>query len=247
MAAVECLRTLGEAALSVSSLLLRGLMSVGGVLLLVQAWPIAGGAWFTQKADATFTDLSMNHPLDLLRVRDGVKALDQAVAAQPVAGRLLTRAEFLAGTATTLGDRISDKERMEWLGKARADVEAGLADAPARGLDWLRLAFLRLVIDGASREVLPPLFMSIETAPLVPHIWQARLRYILDVWPYLDDAQKDRLRAYLVRTWRADRGRRYYFAWVIYSPVDEGIVRYFLRDEPGAQEELTRLLKEHKG
>jgi hypothetical protein len=245
VAAVEWRSKLGDAPLSLSSLLLRSLLFVGGILMIIQVWPIAEAAWFAQKVDPILSDLATSRAVDVWRIRDGAKALDQAVAAQPVAGRRLTRAEFLSGTATELGDKISDKERMEWLTKARADVEAGLADAPARGLDWLRLAFLRLVIDGASRDVLPPLFMSIETAPLVPPIWQARLRYILDVWPYLDDAQKDRLHAYIVRTWRAGGDRRY-FASVIYSPVDEGMVRYFLRGEPGAQEELTRLIQSVK-
>ena len=239
---MECSSKLGEAPLSLSSLLLRSLLFVGGVLMIIQVWPIAESAWLTQKVDPILTDLAMGRPLDVWRVRDGAKALDRAVAARPVAGRRFARAEFLSGTATQLGGEISDKERMDWLIKARTDVEAGLADAPARGLDWLRLAFLRLIIDGASRDVLPPLFMSIETAPLVPTIWQARLRYILDVWAYLDDGQKDRVRAYIVRTWRAGGDRRY-FVLVIYSPVDEGIVRYFLRGEPGAQEELTRLIQ----
>ncbi len=228
-----------------SSILLRSLMAVGGALLLVQVWPIAQGAWYAQQADSIFTDLRMQRPLDLARVRAGISALDRSVAAQPVAGRLLTRAEFVSGTATSLGDKITDQERSEWLRKARGDLEAGLAGAPARGIDWLRLAFLRLVMDGASRDVLPPLFMSIETAPLVPHIWQARLRYILDVWPYLDDAQKDRVGAYVRRTWHYGHDRRY-FAWVIYSQIDELIVRYFLRGEPGAETELTKLLKEYK-
>src|SRR5579872_5550980 len=205
----------GEAVLSLSSILLRGLLAVGGVLVILQVWPIAEGAWFTQKADSTFSALVMRQPLDAWRVRDALKALDQAVAVQPVAGRRLTRSDLLSGTATTLGDKISEKERMEWLSKAVADLQAGLADDPARGVDWLRLAFLRLTIDGASRDVLPPLFMSIETAPLVPFIWQARLRYILDVWPYLDDAQKQRLHEYVVRTWRAGAagGDRRYFAY----------------------------------
>jgi hypothetical protein len=33
------------------------------------------------------------------------------------------------------------------------------------------------------------------------------------------------------------------FAKAIHSPTDELIVRYFLRDVPGAQEEITALIK----
>jgi hypothetical protein len=217
-------------------------MAVGGVLLLVQVWPIAAGAWYAQQADAIFTDLRLGRPLDSLRVRAGIKHLDDSVAAQPSAERWLSRGEFLEGVATWPDYNIPDQERRAWLLKARGDLERGLSDAPGRGLEWLRLAFVHLIADGPSRDVIPPLLLSMETAPFAPHVWPARLSYILDTWPYFDDAQKEFLRPYILRAWRHSPDRTY-FAKAVHSPVDELILRFFLRGEPGAEEELSRLLK----
>jgi hypothetical protein len=96
--------------------------------------------------------------------------------------------------------------------------------------------------------------MSIETAPLIKQLWRTRLRVILDVWPYLDDQQRSRLADYFVMTWRLARDRPALMSETfrpglmaeIYAPADELIVRYFLRDEPGAQEELTKWLEAYR-
>ena len=49
--------------------------------------------------------------------------------------------------------------------------------------------------------------MSIETAPRIPQLWPGRLRIILDVWPYLDDEQRERLGNYFLMTWRLRMNR----------------------------------------
>ncbi len=114
-----------------------------------------------------------------------------------------------------------------------------------RGIDWLRLATVREVLDGASRDVLPPLFMSIETAPRIPQIWPARLRVILDVWPYLDDEQRERLGNYFLMTWRLRN-----------EPAHAGIGHrlsgrradraLFPAQRTEAQEQLTKWLLEYR-
>jgi hypothetical protein len=220
---------------------MRSLMGVGGACLFFFALPVARGAWEAQKADAIIVDLRVAHPLDLRQVRAGIADFDRAVAAEPVAGRYLQRSELLGGAALTYSLKVSAGERAEWLRRATVDLEKGLADAPARGIDWLRLAAMRETLDGASREVLPPLFLSVEYASLIPQTWPPRLRIILDCWPYFSDAQKEQLTSYMRLTWRAAQDKRF-FAWAVHSPADELIIRYFLRDEPGAQEEFTKLI-----
>jgi hypothetical protein len=234
--------------------LLRALMAMGGAALAVVAWPVAWGAWEAQKADAVVSDLRFGRPLDAAAVAAGISALNASIAADPVARHYLDRSELLAGAALTKSLKLPDADRDALLRRAQADLQRGLADAPVRGIDWLRLAIAREVVDGPSRNVLPPLFMSIETAPLIPQLWRARLRVILDVWPYLDDQQRNRLADYFVMTWRLARDRpaltsetfRPGLVAEIYSPADELIVRYFLRDEPGAQEELTKWLQAYR-
>jgi hypothetical protein len=230
--------------------LLRALMAMGGAALAVVAWPVAWGAWEAQQADAVVNDLRFGRPLDATAVADGIDALNRSIVADPVARHYLDRSELLAGAALTKGLNLPDADRDALLRRARTDLQLGLGDAPVRGIDWLRLAIVRQVLDGPSRDVLGPLFMSIEIAPLIPQLWRARLRVILDAWPYLDDKQRSRLGDYFVMTWQLAQDRpalmvetyRAAIVGEVYSPADELIVRYFLRNDPKAQEELTKWL-----
>src|SRR5215813_4687683 len=165
-------------------------MAMGGAALAVVAWPVAWGAWEAQKADAVVTDLRFGRPLDAAAVAAGISALNASIAADPVARHYLDRSELLAGAALTKGLNLPDVDRDALLRRAQSDLQRGLANAPVRGIDWLRLAIARETLEGPSRNVLPLLFMSIETAPLIKQLWRARLRVILDVWPYLDDQQR---------------------------------------------------------
>jgi len=229
--------------LAISNWLMRGLVGLGGVCLVFAALPVARGAWEAQKADDILYDLRMGRKLDLIKVRRGIVNLDRAVRVQPVSGRYLERSELLGGAGLTFDLKVPDSERVGWQRRARADVEKGLADSPARGIDWLRLAAMRQILDGASREILAPLFLSIDYAPYIPQIWGPRLRLILDAWPYYSEEQKDRLTAHMAETWRiAPEHDHRFMAHAVYGPADELILRYFLRDVPGAQEEITKLI-----
>jgi hypothetical protein len=224
-----------------SDWLVRSAMGIGGACLVVFAVPVAQGAWQAQKADAVMTDLRVGHRLDPAKVRAGIDALGRAIAAEPIAERYLDRSELMAGAALAPGLEVSAGERLDWERVALSDLEKGLANAPARGAGWLRLATMRDGVDGATRDLLPPLFLSIDYAPLLPPTWVPRLRVILHAWPYFSDAQKDKVAAYMRLVWRVSVDRRF-FADLIRSPVDELIIRFFLRDDPAAQKELTRLI-----
>ena len=263
--------------------LLRALMAMGGAALAVVAWPVAWGAWEAQKADAVVSDLRFARPLDAAAVAAGIAAFNASIVADPVARHYLDRSELLAGAALTKSLKLPDADRDALLRRAQSDLQIGLANAPVRGVDWLRLAIAREVVDGPSRNVLPPLFMSIETAPLIPQLWRtnigidrrlpwgmvgtAEFIYNRDVngiyyfnanlpaaqtaFTGVDARQRSRLADYFVMTWRLARDRpaltsetfRPGLMAEIYSPADELIVRYFLRNEPGAQEELTKWLE----
>lgn len=70
------------------------------------------------------------------------------------------------------------------------------------------------------------------------------MRAILENWGYFTDEQRLFLRDHVVKTWRGTRPEyRFLFAQAVYVPVDEMILRTFLRDEPGAQQELTKWLR----
>lgn len=221
--------------------MLRGLLGIGGAILAYVAAPVANGALQAQKADAVLFELRTGRPLQLGDVEVGVAALDRAVAADPVAGRRLGRSELLAGAALTWDLPMTREQRAAWMQQALADLDYGLGNAPARGVSWARLASAREALDGASFKVVAALMMSIDTAPMMAPLWPSRLQLILDNWQFFTPQQRERLSAYVAMTWRMSGDRRW-FARVIRSPIDELFVRYFVRDEPQAQEELTRWL-----
>jgi hypothetical protein len=220
---------------------LRGLLGVGGAILAIVAWPVANGAWQAQKADAVLFELRTAQPMQLDAVQAAIAALDRAVAADPVAGRRLGRSELLAGAALTTELPVTREQRAEWMKQAQGDLDFGLGNAPARGVGWARLAAARQALDGTSAKVVAALMMSIDVAPMMQSLWLSRLQLILDNWQYFTPKERERIAAYVVMNWRMSRDKRW-FAETIRSPIDELFVRFFVRDEPNAQEELTQWL-----
>ena len=221
--------------------MLRGLLGIGGLVLAYVAWPVASGAWQAQKADAVVFELRTGRPMELSNVVAGVEALDRAVAADPVAGRRLGRSELLAGAALTGSLPLTADQRTAWLKQSLGDLDYGLGNAPARGVSWARLASVRQALDGASANVVAVLMRSIDTAPMMEPLWPVRLHLILDNWQFFSPRERERVSAYVAMNWRMSANRMW-LAQAIRSPIDELFVRYFVRDEPQAQEELTRWL-----
>jgi len=221
--------------------MLRGLLGAGGAVLAFVAWPVANGAWQAQKADAAFFGFRTGEPPQLAETEAALEALNRAVAADPVAGRRLGRAEMLLAAALTPSLEASQEQRSTWLKQALADLDFGLGNAPARGVAWAQLAADRQAIDGPSAKAVAALMMSIDTSPMMEALWPSRLRLILDNWQFFTPKERERVAAYVATTWRQSADRRW-FASVIRSPLDELFVRYFVRDEPDAQQELTKWL-----
>ena len=220
------------------SWLLRGLMAISGVVLVYQGLPVASSAWQAQKADAVVTRLRRVELITAPVVLAGIDALNRAVSLEPVAGRYLQRSELESGGALTPNMGVSPEIRTAWLQRSKADLELALARAPARTMDWLRLATTSQALDGPSRAVIGPLMMSIKTGPWLEAAFFSRLRLIVDNWAYFSDEQKAEVRSAASGMWRRSQDPRY-FAWNVLNPVDELIIRNLLRDEPGAQERLT--------
>jgi hypothetical protein len=223
--------------------LIRGLTIVGGALAVTLGWPIAQAAWQAQRADGVFYDLRTDHAVDRKAVDNGLDGLDHANELDRVPTRFLLRSDLLTSAALNPGLRLDPATRKEWLNRARDDLFVGLAGAPARGVDWLRLAAIELDLYGASRRVIALMFTSMDMAARLPQTWESRMRVILDCWPFFTDAEKDRLRAYMVMTWRQSKGDRRLFGYVTRSAADHAILTWFLREEPGAPQELADIIK----
>jgi hypothetical protein len=223
--------------LSVVSWILRSLLGIGGVLLVYFAWPVAWGAWYEQDAGTVVDRLRDNKPIAVPDAVRAIEALDRGVLANPRAQLRLARSEVLAGVAWT-SSAVSDGQREKWLRTAEADLESGLAEAPAHGIAWLRLAAVRQALDGPSARVVAPLLVSIDTAPIVPRLWPARLEMILRNWQWFTDPERDRMAAYVAMTWHASSDRRW-FVRAIREPLDELYIRLLLGDRAGVQEEFS--------
>lgn len=221
-----------------ASWLLRSILGLGGALLVYCAWPVAWGAWYAQQADGVVTPLRDGRLLDLADTLGAIEAFNQAVRANPDAMMRLSRSELLAGAASSFNWAPRDIEREQWLREAEADLEAGLGGAPARGISWLRLAFVRDALGGSPREVVGPLLRSIATTPVVPRVWPVRLALILRNLESFTDAERQAVAAYVAMTWKASSDRRW-FVNALRSDVHELYLRGLLSDVPGAQEELT--------
>lgn len=202
-------------------------------------------AWQAQQADGAATALRLNYRLSLDALLNAIDRLDRAVDLDPTAGRHFQRSELLAGAALSPNFAPTAQQRTEWLKRAEDDLRTGLGDAPASGIQWLRLSSVRLALSGPSQAAVAPLLMSIDTAPMLLPLWPARLRLILDNWQALTTAQRETVALYVARTWQLSPNHEW-FADAIHTPVDELFVRYFVRNEAGAQEELTRLLMERR-
>ena len=226
--------------------LLRVVLGLGGALLVWLAWPVAKSALQAQQADTATSALRLNHKISLSAVLNAIDALDRAVKADPTASRHLQRSELLAGVALSPNFSPADEQRADWLMRAQNDLNFGLGNDPARGIPWLRLASVRMALEGPSQRSLAPLMMSIDTAPMLLPLWPARLRLILDHWQVLTVTQREKVALYVARTWQLSPGREW-FADAIRTPIDELFVRYYVRNEPGALEELSRLLEERGG
>ena len=228
--------------MSLLTWMLRGLLALGGAALVVVAWPVANGALLQQKTDSVMYALRTGlRPVTREQIEDAIAALDRAVAFDPVASRRLLRSELLAGAALNPALNIGREQRIQWLREAQADLEFGLGNDPARGVAWARLAAVRQSLNGPSRDVVAALMMSLDTAPELESLWPARLQLFLANWQYFTPQERERVAAEVAMNWRKS-GRREYFATAIHSPIDELFVRYFIRNEPGAQEDLTKWL-----
>jgi hypothetical protein len=221
--------------------LLRALLGVGGVALVWVAWPVSKGAWQAQQADVIVTNLRLDYKVDLGDVRLAIESMDRAIGFDPTATRHMQRSELLMAAALVPNFDRTPAQRTEWLKRAEADLNFGLGNDPGRGVQWLRLAVVRLGLEGPSQRSVAPLLMSIDTSPMMLPIWKARLHLILDNWQVFTPQQREHVGIYVTRTWQLSPDKRW-FAEAIRTPLDELFVRYFVRDEPGAQDELTRLL-----
>jgi hypothetical protein len=216
---------------------------VGGLIAIFLGWPIAQAAWQAQQADSVLYALRTDKRVDAKESTAGAEALSRAIAADPAASRYLVRSELLGSAALTTSVGFDAAQRADWLRRARSDLITGLANAPAHGIDWLRLAAVQQQLEGPSRQVVALMLTSQQLSPGIPQSWPARLRLILDNWPLLTAPEKDRLKHHVEMIWRHSSLDRRLFGHATRSAADHAILTWFLRDVPGAPQELAAIIE----
>ena len=113
-------------------------------------------AWQAQQADGAATALRLNYKLSLDALLNAIDRLDRAVDLDPTATRYFQRSELLAGAALSPHFTPTAQQRAEWLNRAEDDLQVGLGHDPAKGIQWLRLASVRLARGGPSQSSIAP-------------------------------------------------------------------------------------------
>jgi len=224
--------------------LMRALLGLGGVVTLLLCLPVARAAYDAQRADSVLSAFREGRPVTQPALRAGIQALDKAVEIEPSPERLFKRSDVLASAALSQSLKTPEAERTEWLKQAQADLKRGLSRDAARPAEWLSLASVSEALNGSSRDLVPMILMSIYTGRMLENLWPARMRLILSNWAYFTEEEKEKLKDYVVLTWRLEADRRW-FGRMVYDVFDEVIIRSLLRDEPmKSQEELSRYIRD---
>ena len=105
----------GARALNLVAIALRLILGIGGVVLVLQAWPVALGAWQAQQADPVVGRLREGRPVSLPVSLEAIAALEAAVRIDPTAQRHLDLSELLAGAAGQTAWTVPDSQRLQWL------------------------------------------------------------------------------------------------------------------------------------
>lgn len=224
------------------AIFLRVVLGTGGVALLAASLPFAVASLEAEKADSVVFALRAQRRVDLPAVRQALDRLEAALRWDPAGDRRLALSELQEAAYVEFNWAAPDSEREQWLRAAEANLVAGLAARPAHGIAWLRLASVRQTLHGAGQSVVVPLLMSIETVPVIPRLWPLRHALILRNYHLLPEARRAEIDAYVVMTWRHGGVDRRWFVRAFRSPLDELVLRAILADEPGALDELTRLM-----
>lgn len=171
-----------------AAILILGIVRFGASMTMLPAGPILDAIQSREKvSDKALEVLIASNERGLGWVNSGRVLADLGLA------RLLVR------------ERTgSEAEKKVLLDAAIADLENGLALAPANAFAWTRLALGLMLRDGITPNIVPPLRMSFVAAPYDPRLTNARLRLGLLAWPHLSRDERRQMVEQMKFSWRDD-------------------------------------------
>ena len=156
--------------------------------LLYLGVPRAVEAVWMYSANRTLLDIQAQKDISNEELEDLIEALNDTMFLVE-SGRKWTD----LGLAQLLfSARTEDEPKaQELLFRARVSLRKGLAQAPANGFAWTRLAYVETLISGPSEEVAGILQLAMLTAPFDPRLLLFRLELCFLAWPYFDENNQD--------------------------------------------------------
>lgn len=219
--------------------LVSGLALVLGGVLLFLAVPRTIAAWEASTATRALMDLSWRHAPKPDDVAAGISGLTGAI-------RWIRSAEYLGDLGTlemqqALQAREDEPRRTEAAARAERDLVEALRLNPANGLYWMRLAWIREMLERPKREIASCLIQSLDMAPNERGYWVVRARFLMAYWSQLTAEEAVAASRQFQMIWKVAPGSRKELVTAARDLDRMALLQWSLGDDPVDQAELKKL------
>jgi hypothetical protein len=218
------------------------LSAVLGGLLLYLAIPRTLAAWASLEAQPAISTMQNGQRPSDSGQAEGIAGLQRALSWTTSARRLtdlalleLEQAEQLATT-----DSVG---RRRLLVSAQGHLLAGLAEDPANGFAWLRLALVREHLQAPPSAVAEALLQSVDVAPNMRKLWMPRAIMLLAYWRQLTPDEMPVLRNQLRTIWNSHETYRYQLVRAAHQTGQTLLLQWAIGDDSASLEEFQRIYR----
>jgi hypothetical protein len=213
------------------------LLLLCGVVLISLAVPRAGAAWAAMGArPAVDKALSGSKPT-VAEFKACADSLESA-ARWNASARNTARRGYCE-LALAISAPAGSAERSAWTAQSERHVVEALTANPVDGAGWITLATVRTLRGAPGREVIEPLFASLDVAPNTQELWSARIDLFLRFWAFLKIDEMLRVRHQIRTIWSVPEQRQMMFDMASrYQRVSD--LSWALNADKDALAELTR-------
>jgi hypothetical protein len=207
-----------------------------GALLVLLALPRAAAAWFSLEARPALEKLQSGRLPTDLELGGGISGLKNALSWTTSARRLTD----LGLLELEQGERLPEgnADRAALLGNAERHLTEGLAEGPANGFAWFRLALVREMRHAPSRQTAAALGQSLDVAPNMRKLWLPRASLFFFFWRDLTFEELVVLRAHIRTVWAADVQMRLPLLQAAALAGQLPVLSWMLSEDPPSAEDV---------
>jgi hypothetical protein len=209
-------------------------MVIGSSLFLLGAY-FAIISFATMGVDNGMKQIKQGITLEDGQLEDLIKTQTQAAG---IAGSGVLY-EDLALAEMTLAEDYGffSKDGRQLLESAQAHLHKGVELSPARSIGWYRLAYVKIMLVGSSKEVSDIVYMAILTAPYDYRALPKRLQMAMMSWKYFNGEQKDVIYQQIRIGWQKNK-------WdILRLAKAEGVRPIILEDLKNSEEDKVEFEK----